>query len=284
MDEPVPAGRAGRCGAGDRRQGQRLDGCRRDVGCPRDRRRSRRRRRIPVRRRRRRRRARRPRPARRPRANAPGAAGWPPSRPPRRRPRRRRRRRGPRPSPGSAPGALPGAPGVTLSASSAPAGAATGAGGGAGGGGASGVPGRYCTTPSRARARRSSKSSRVLNDSTSIRRFFTSMPSRVVSTTRLLNISKFSASSSSRVCRRWLTRANSSRCLVLMAGCRCSGCVMAPMFTNSLSTGLRSLRMARRMRRGRSRAEPSVRSGIERVLRREFLRRPGRAAPAGAGA
>jgi hypothetical protein len=54
-------------------------------------------------------------------------------------------------------------------------------------GGCSGAtaPGRYWTTPSSARARRSSKSSRLDIDSTRIFKFFTSMPSRVVSSTRL---------------------------------------------------------------------------------------------------
>ena len=84
--------------------------------------------------------------------------------------------------------------------------------GAAGGGGAIGAPGLYCTTPSSARARRSSKSRRVLSDSTCMRRFLTSMPRRVASTTRLLNISKLRASSSSRVCSRWLMRSNSSLC------------------------------------------------------------------------
>jgi hypothetical protein len=45
--------------------------------------------------------------------------------------------------------------------------------------------GRYWTTPSSARARRSSKSRRLEIDSSRILRFLTSMPSLVVSRTRL---------------------------------------------------------------------------------------------------
>jgi len=62
------------------------------------------------------------------------------------------------------------------------------------------APALYCTTPSRARARRSEKSRRVLSDSTRILRLRFSMLSLVSSTTRLLSTSKFSAS-------RLLTRA-----------------------------------------------------------------------------
>ena len=76
------------------------------------------------------------------------------------------------------------------------------------------APGRYCTTPSSARARRSSKSSRLDIDSTCIFRFLTWMPSRVVSSTRLW-ISSYCSSSRRDACcalsSAWMCSASIER-------------------------------------------------------------------------
>ncbi|MBI1873983.1 MAG: hypothetical protein HYS05_08860 [Acidobacteria bacterium] len=100
-----------------------------------------------------------------------------PRRPPRR-PRRRRRRR---PRGCSPPGVGCGSPAGSVSSAASAGAAATTFGGGA--------SLRYSTTPSSARARRSSKSRRLDSDSTRIFRFLISMPARVSSTTRLCSTS-----------------------------------------------------------------------------------------------
>ena len=124
------------------------------------------------------------------------------------------------------------------------------------------APGRYCTTPSSARARRSSKSSRLDIDSTRIFRFFTSMPS--------------ARQSRAPGCGSARSRARPALALGIASRSASTGCA-APGSSgfglkNSFRIGLQQLADPRGSARGASRRASCPRTRSSRRRRRRLAR------------